>query len=170
MVTQQLLRRGFTLIELLVVIAIIGLLASIVMVSLSAARVKGRDAVRLSELNSLQTALELYANDHGGNYPAVCGAASSGAYAAAWPTLLSTTYIGSMPNDPINTAAQYGYYYCSGYVWASNCSFTNTGLNNNYILTTRLENASDSSASCPSGFSGWDNGSLNYIVGNNLIL
>jgi prepilin-type N-terminal cleavage/methylation domain-containing protein len=62
--------RGFTLIELLVVIAIIGLLSSIVVASLQSARSKARDAVRLSDMHTIRTALELYANNHNGQYPA----------------------------------------------------------------------------------------------------
>lgn len=56
---------GFTLIELLVVISIIGLLASVVMVSLNSARAKARDAKRLAEKNQMITALNLYYNDYG---------------------------------------------------------------------------------------------------------
>jgi hypothetical protein len=71
-----------------------------------------------------------------------------------------------MPIDPINTAAQYGYYYCSGFVpQADNCGHIFTGISTNYILATRFENPATISNSCPSGFGGWDNPSLNYIVG-----
>jgi prepilin-type N-terminal cleavage/methylation domain-containing protein len=50
--------RGFTLIELLVVIAIIGILASIVLVSLNGARKKGSDARVISDVQEIRTALE----------------------------------------------------------------------------------------------------------------
>jgi len=60
--------QGFTLIELLVVIAIIGILASVVLASLSDSRAAARDAARMSEAKQLQTALELYRNNTGG-YP-----------------------------------------------------------------------------------------------------
>lgn len=57
--------KGFTLIELLVVIAIIGLLSSVVIASLSSARIKARDARRKSDLRQIQKAVELYYDKYG---------------------------------------------------------------------------------------------------------
>jgi len=57
-------KKGFTLIELLVVIAIIGLLSSIVLVSMQGVRARARDAKRVEELNQIRLALELYYNQY----------------------------------------------------------------------------------------------------------
>src|ERR1035437_9880662 len=58
---------GFTLIELLVVIAIIGILSSIVLVSLNSARTKGKDTRVISDVQQIRTALESGYN--GSSYP-----------------------------------------------------------------------------------------------------
>lgn len=52
--------KGFTLIELLVVVAILGLLATIVAVSLTGARGRARDGRRSSDIRQIELALELY--------------------------------------------------------------------------------------------------------------
>lgn len=62
------LQKGFTLIELLVVVAIIGILSSIVLVSLNSARQKGRDASAKGSISSIRAAAEIYydsLNDYG---------------------------------------------------------------------------------------------------------
>ena len=62
-------KRGFTLIELLVVIAVIGILASIVVLTLHSTNAKARDGSRRVALKQLKTALELYYFDNNGKYP-----------------------------------------------------------------------------------------------------
>lgn len=66
--------RGFTLIELLVVIAVIGMLASIVLVSLGPVRGRARDARRISDVRQMALALESEAVDGGEVLGAPCNA------------------------------------------------------------------------------------------------
>jgi prepilin-type N-terminal cleavage/methylation domain-containing protein len=91
--------RGFTLIELLVVIAIIGILSSVVLAALNTARAKARDAERLEDIDSIKTAMELYYSNHNAYPPSV----GNGEWTAL-NALVTDGDIGSLPNDPDNTA------------------------------------------------------------------
>jgi prepilin-type N-terminal cleavage/methylation domain-containing protein len=65
-------RRGFTLIELLVVIAIIAVLAIVVVLTLNPAQLlkQSRGSGRLSDMNTITSALNIYNEDQGGAAPA----------------------------------------------------------------------------------------------------
>lgn len=100
--------RGFTLIELLVVIAIIGLLSAVVLASLSTARTRANDAQRMSNLRSVQQALELYATSNGGRYPPTGGSNNWVGQCAAFggltapnsiPLLVASGAIRTLPTD-----------------------------------------------------------------------
>ena len=109
--------KGFTLIELLVVISIIGLLSSVILVSLNAARGKARDVVRRSDINQMRKALEMYHLDYG-KYPASGGASTpnggwSNSGDNSWDSLQTKlSEYGTFPKDPRNDAAWGGYNYC----------------------------------------------------------
>ncbi|MCX6761067.1 MAG: type II secretion system protein [Candidatus Nealsonbacteria bacterium] len=61
--------QGFTLIELLIVISILGLLSSVILVSVQDSRRKAYQAREKTEAKQIITALELYSSDHGDKYP-----------------------------------------------------------------------------------------------------
>lgn len=55
---------GFSLIELLVVISIIAVLSALLMANFMGARERARDAQKISDLESIKTALRMYYNDN----------------------------------------------------------------------------------------------------------
>lgn len=128
-------KKGFTLIELLVVIAIIGILSSVVIVSLNNARTKARDAARKSNAQAMATAFALYANEQTASevFPTEVGTATQGwtvdaAAGYGIPDITAgspilSTYLKSIPTDATGNTYTYA----------------NAGTNSSYCLGTQLE-------------------------------
>ena len=93
------MKKGFTLIEILVVTTIIVLLTSAAAVTYSQFSKSSRDARRKTDLEQVKAALEIYRSNND-TYPV-----------GNWSNLsvLTTTYIQSLPTDP--KSASYSYYY-----------------------------------------------------------
>ena len=112
-------QKGFTLIELLVVISIIGILSSIVLISMGGAREKARDAKRQSDIRQIATACELFYSDDEG-YPvradfAALKAADIGDYMASATILEDPTNSGTLVYTWETTTATTDQEFC---VWA----------------------------------------------------
>jgi prepilin-type N-terminal cleavage/methylation domain-containing protein len=90
------LQKGFTLIELMIVIAIIAILAAILIPNFLHARAEAQTAACEGNEKQIATALEEYAVDHNGSYPA------GGALSATDP---GPPYLNFAPKDPVNTSA-----------------------------------------------------------------
>ena len=131
------MKKGFTLIELLVVIAIIALLSTLSVVALNSARVKARDARRVSDIKQIRTALDMYFDNTAPNnaYPAAptntstLGVTNSVCLTASgWTTTSGcsgTVFMQKVPGDPLASGS---YVYAVG------------GNSSTYTITYELEN------------------------------
>lgn len=129
-------KNGFTLIELLVVIAIIALLSSVVMSSVSSARIKSRDAKRTQDLYQIRTALALYFDDKHTYPPYGYWLYSNN---ANWNTLQTALapYMTTLPKDPRNNAA--GPWVTGNYTYAYGVKAGGT----DYDLVAQFEDTSN---------------------------
>ena len=121
---QKKAQKGFTLIELLVVIAIIGVLATIVLVSLNTARSKARDVRRASDMRQVALAMEIY-YDNNDAYPAGDATADNCGDWTTIGTAMTGDEIGAMPSDPGNNI----------YTAEVNAALTD------YVLRAEMENS-----------------------------
>jgi prepilin-type N-terminal cleavage/methylation domain-containing protein len=106
--------KAFTLIELLVVIAIIGILASLLLPVLTAAKQRGLRASCLSNLHQLGVAIQIYAGDNNDKLPDLryppFSIATNGTPAGNWPWDMSTSFISTMMNNGVSQNV----FYCPG--------------------------------------------------------
>jgi type II secretion system protein G len=90
--------RGFTLIELMVVIAIIGLLATIITISMIQTRRDATYARAQADERTMETALELY-YDTNGDWPPAGGNMQANSDDSTWQTLATylQPFLGQIP-------------------------------------------------------------------------
>lgn len=162
---QQSLRtvqqRGFTIVELLIVIVVIGILAAITIVAYNGIQIRARDGQRVSDVATVQKAMELFYADQG-RYPApTAGGAptwdetwvrqasclSAGTYCGFTLTNY-TPVVSKLPNDPLDNPSTYSDS-DSDYFFAYEGSDPN-----NYLIRVRLE-GSNNSALANDADGGW---------------
>jgi len=123
-------KKGFTLIELLVVIAVIGMLSSIVLVSLGPAREKARDARRKADIRQITTAMQMCYDD------SACGATEAYLTAAGPGVPAIGTYLANAPTDPQEA---------NPYIWKDNTADAQT-----YCVYATLEQGTGTPKFCAS--------------------
>lgn len=120
-------KKGFTLVEMLIVIAIIAILSSLVLVGIGRFRPGAYDAQRISDLQKVQSYLEIYYTKYR-VYPTTVVID----WGALQGLLVTETGIDRVPNDPLytlynpSTGAGQPYFYCY------------SGDGQSYILGARL--------------------------------
>ena len=116
-------KRGFTLIESLVVVTMMMVIVAIAVTSYASVSKKNRDNRRMSDLERIRTALELFRQeDLGGSYPAPSSGQASG--------LTTGGYIDVWPVGPKGSSVGDTYFYSrpSAYSYTVRTNLESTGV------------------------------------------
>ena len=106
--------KSFTLIELLIVVAIIGILAALIIVSVTTAAARSRDASRAEQFKEIQNALSEYYIQNG-SYPPQASWCyslnnqSTGCFQTALQPLITQGFLQSLPTPQYPSSGEYDY-------------------------------------------------------------
>jgi general secretion pathway protein G len=114
MTTRKNNRKGFSLIELVVVVVIIAIIGAIAIPRMSRGAAGANDSAVIQDLTTMRSALDLYAQEHGGTYPSTTPATLllqlttytdiNGNTNATKDTVhIYGPYLKSVPNLPVGT-------------------------------------------------------------------
>lgn len=120
------MRKGFTLIEILITLGIFLVILSIVIASISSARLGSRDGKRIADINQIRLALEQY-YDACGQYPQ--SPLTTGSSSGCSGSTNLGNFISQIPKDPLGSDY---YYYPIG----------TSGVCYTYHISATLENSS----------------------------
>jgi prepilin-type N-terminal cleavage/methylation domain-containing protein len=125
---------GFTLVELLIVVAIIGILSMISVVVLNQARIKSRDAKRVSDIQVIRAGLEQHWLEKA-SYPTTASQVQLGIGGYSVLTkngfeasATGLVYLAKVPTDP--KASVYYFYECTNGSIGYTIQFTTEGKTN----------------------------------------
>lgn len=96
---SKIAQKGFTLVELLIVVIILAILAAIVVPQFASTTDDARDSAADSTLAGMRAAIDLYYQQHGGNYPGALTAVPAGACAGTAGNGVATGGAGATAAD-----------------------------------------------------------------------